>query len=392
MSTIKVTNIQHASASTAAIALNSSGQATLNGLNFPTAGALSNRNLIINGAMQVAQRGTQVTNVTTGGYRTCDRFQFAVANLGTWTVDQDTNAPNGFSNSFKVTCTTADASPAAADNLRFLYQVEAQDLQSLGFGTSGAQALTLSFWVRSNKTGNASFGILQFDNSNKQVSFQYNISSADTWEYKTISIPGDTAGVINNDNGSGFQLEWWLNGGSDYSGGSHQSTWSTFAQTNRNPSNLGVGGATSDYFAITGVQLEVGSVATPFEHRSYGDELARCQRYCHAAVADGSLNTYMALGIGRWRNAAIAQIAIQHPVELRTVPTLESNTAASTFHINTDGTFAGASPTGISLNEPGIKMSAINADYSPGGRTVGQATTLYCSNTSLAKLVFSAEL
>ena len=135
MSTIKVTNIQHASASTAAIALDSSGQATLNGLNFPTAGPLSNRNLIINGAMQVAQRETQETGVTTTGYFTCDRFQVSLGTLGTWTVDQDTNAPDGFSKSFKLTCTTANASPAASAVAYVRQRIEAQNLQHLNFGT-----------------------------------------------------------------------------------------------------------------------------------------------------------------------------------------------------------------------------------------------------------------
>ena len=158
--------------------------------------------------MTVAQRATQVTGVTTSGYRTCDRFTLAMSALGTWTVDQDTNAPDGFSNSFKLTCTTADASPAASNFVMFRHTIEAQNLQSLAFGTTAAQSITLSFWVRSNKTGNASLVAIQNDNSNKMTSFQYSISSADTWEHKTITIPGDTAGVINNDNGEGMLFEW----------------------------------------------------------------------------------------------------------------------------------------------------------------------------------------
>jgi len=298
------------------------------------------KNLIINGAMQVAQRGTQVTGVTTGDYRTCDRFRFAMASLGTWTVDQDTNAPNGFSNSFKVTCTTANASPAASNNLFITHPIEAYNLQSLGFGTAGAKGLTLSFWVRSNKTGAATVALLQTDNSNKLVSFEYSISSADTWEQKVITIPGDTAGVINNDNGAGLQFEWWLNSGSDYTSGSHQATWSTFSNTNRNPSNLGVGGATSDYFAITGVQLEVGSVATPFEHRSYGDELARCQRY-YQLFDSAAGEAYPTGGVG-----AYAICGVNFIQTMRAAPTVTLGTAGTSTNTSGDN-FTTATPTAI---------------------------------------------
>ena len=278
---------------------------TVNGNAYPATGPLSNRNFIINGAMQVAQRGTQTTSVSSGHNYICDRFSIYVETLGTWTLDQSTDSPNGFSNSFKATCTTADASPVSNAQCSISQKIEAQNLQSLSFGTSDAQATTLSFWVKSNKTGNASIVVFQPNNSNKMVSFQYSISSANTWEQKTITIPADTAGVINNDNGSGFQIEWWLNSGSNKTGGSHQATWSTYDATNRNVSNLGVGGATSDYFAITGVQLEVGSVATPFEHRSFGDELRRCQRYYYNG---GEVRQYAAgysvnaRGSGSWIN------------------------------------------------------------------------------------------
>ena len=279
MSTIRVNTIQNTTTTDGGISIDSSGHVTLDGQALPSAGPLSNRNLIINGAMQVSQRNTQVTGSTGDGYKTVDRFRVSHTTLGTFTYDQDTDAPAGFSNSFKASCTTADSSPAAGDLLIFMQRVEAQNLQMLDYGASGAKDLTLSFYVKSNKTGNASVSILQNDNSNKLISFQYSISTADTWEKKTVTIPGDTAGVINNDNGYGFQVEWSLNSGSDFTGGSHRSTWTTYVANDRNASNLGIGGSTSDYWQITGVQLEVGTVATPFEHRSYGYELARCQRY-----------------------------------------------------------------------------------------------------------------
>ena len=281
MSVLKVNNIQNASG-TDAISIGSDGS-----LSYPNIGR---RNLIINGAMQVAQRGTSETGITGTKYSSVDRFQIGLATLGTWTASQSSDAPNGFNVSAKLTCTTADASPAAGDVLWFQQLIEAQDCQSLAYGTSDAKALTLSFWVKSNVTGTATLTILQPDNSNKLLSPTYTISSADTWEYKTISIPADTSGLINNDNGAGFSIYWMLNSGTNYSSGTNRTSWATYNAADRNASNLGVGGATSDYFAITGVQLEVGSVATPFEHRSYGEELALCQRYFETSF-DGGVST-----------------------------------------------------------------------------------------------------
>jgi len=241
--------------------------------------ALSNRNLIINGAMQVAQRGTSSTGLTSGDNFLTDRFKTVITSLGTWTITQDSDAPDGFSKSLKIDCTTADASPAASDLLIIDHRIEAQDLQQLAYGTSAAKSITLSFYVKSNKTGNATVGILQPDSSFKMVSPQYTINSANTWERKEIVIAGDAAGQIDNNTDRGLEIEWWLNSGSNFTSGSHQNTYVAIDNTNRNPSNLGIGGSTDDYFQITGIQLEVGEQATPFEHRSFGDELRRCQRY-----------------------------------------------------------------------------------------------------------------
>lgn len=290
MSTIKVNKIENTSTTDGGISIDNSGHVTVDGQKLPSAGQLSNRNLVHNGAMRVAQRQTSVTSQTTGSYL-CDRFQFAVATLGTWTLAQVNDAPNGFTKSFKATCTTADASPAAGDFCLIVQRIEGQNLQHLKYGTSDAESLIISFWVKSNKTGNASFACLQPDNSTKQFTASYEIEEAGEWEYKTIQIPADTAGVINDDNGSGLQIDFWLNSGSSYTGGSHSAGWVTTASGNRNANNLGVGGAVNDYFQITGVQLELGTQATPFEHRSFGDELAICQRYFCKSSSQGVFAT-----------------------------------------------------------------------------------------------------
>jgi hypothetical protein len=177
-------------------------------------------------------------------------------------------------------------------------------------------------------------------------------------------------------------------------------SWTRYTVTRTLPATFGslslefalISHVSGDGIMLAQVQIEPGPVATPFEQRPIGAELALCQRYAYAAEADGALNAFMVLGIGRWYGGADAQIVIQHPVPMRSAPSLESNTAVGTFAINTDGTFVTAALTGISLNEAGINVSTISANYSAGGRTTGQATTLYCNNTSLARLVFSAEL
>ena len=277
MSTLKVTNIESPSGGGVSAKINDIG-----------GGQLSNRNLIINGEMQVAQRGTTVAGVNSAAYRTCDRFVSNVFQLGVWTVNQRTGgfsdtweagATERFRASFEHICTTPDPSPGGTDNVRVIQYIEGQDLQHLNYGQATAKQLTLSFWVKSNKTGAASFEINQPDNSNRMFSASYTINAADTWEKKVINIPADTSGVIDNNTDRGLMLQWWLNSGSSFTGGAHSSTWVAQSDTARNSTNLGVGGAANDNWSITGVQLEVGNLATSFEHRSYSDELAKCQRY-----------------------------------------------------------------------------------------------------------------
>ena len=285
---------------------------------LPTHGALSNRNLFVNGGARIAQRGTSSTGVTGSAYQTVDQFKTSISALGTWTVTQETDAPAGFANSFKMDCTTADASPTSGGVAAIDTFVEAQNLQVLEYGSSSAVAATLSFYVKSNKTGSGTVSILQPDNSERCLNVSYTISSANTWERKTISLPADASGVINNDAGRGLGIEFWLNSGSTYTGGSAQNTWGSLTQSNRNFANLGVGGSTSDYWMITGVQLELGEEATPFEHRSYGDDLARCQRYYYEITSntDSFLPT---TSDGR------ARLALTHPVTMRAHPTVTAS-------------------------------------------------------------------
>ena len=247
-------------------------------------GNTGRRNLVINGAMQVAQRGTSSTSITGSGYYTCDRMNIELSGLGTHTVTQETLTSGaaylaGFTKAFRVDCTTADASPAAGDYMVFQQKIEAQNLQQLAFGTSSAKSLTLSFYVKSNKTG--TYEIMHFvADGARQVNSTYTINSANTWEKKVLSIPADTGGTINNDNGEGWRSLFYLGRGSQRASGSTPTSWQAYSIGNEAPSQtVNIADNTANDWAITGYQLEVGDTATDFEHRSFGEELSLCHRY-----------------------------------------------------------------------------------------------------------------
>ena len=288
MSTLKVNAIRHTGASSDAIELSSDGSCTVMATNN-----LSNRNLIINGDMNIWQRG-DCPHTIAYAY-SADRWErnFTLGGTDYYHIEKKTESPPGFSSSLEVSYGTAQASMSTNNYSLLRQKIEAQNLQHLAYGTSSAKKMTLSFWVRSNKTGTYAVHLQQGDNSNKQVSFNYSISSADTWEKKTISIPADTSGVINNDNGEGLSVTWWLAAGTNMTSGTLRNTaWTTYAAADQAVGqNVNLLDSTSNTWYITGVQLEVDStgsgVATDFEHRSYGDEYNRCLRYFWL-IANGS--------------------------------------------------------------------------------------------------------
>jgi hypothetical protein len=238
------------------------------------------RNLIINGDMQVAQRGTSVASLTTSGYRTVDRFNFAVGSLGTWTMSQENDAPtgSGFRNSVKLLCTTADASPASSDTALLYQPIEGQNLQAVKKGTAAAEQLTLSFWVKANVTGTYIAELFD-ENNSRQVSKSYTISASGTWERKVITFPVDTTGAFNNDNGASLSLIWWFASGSNFNSGTLNTVWNSSTNANRAVGQVNVAAATNNYWQVTGVQLEVGDTATPFEFKNVTQELQECYRY-----------------------------------------------------------------------------------------------------------------
>jgi len=384
MSEIKVNSIKGVGASVAALSINNSdGTCTANITNN-----LSNRNKIINGSMICSQRGSSFTS---DGF-TLDRFERQENTDGAYTVTQSTTSPDGFANSLKVDVTTADTSLSAGQYANLKYKIEAQDLQDLAFGTSAAKTVILSFYVRSNKTGNYAFAIQQSDNSFKLASFQYTINSADTWERKTIVIAGDTSGVINNDNGDGFILLWAFAAGSNYTTGTLRSTFTARVAADQ---YVGQGvnllDSTSNEWYITGVQLEVdqtgSGVATDFEHRSFAQELALCQRYCYAVPVGSTGHNYHAIMNGFYVNSSLFIGLLNLPTVMRGSPSL---TTSGSFQ--TAGT-ASISVGSFTLNDVDFdNVHSIQFRCTGSGATAGQGANFRNDASNTAKFILSAEL
>ena len=249
--------------------------------------SLANRNMIRNGDMSVAQRGTSST--TLGAISTVDGWYVSTANLDNLaaTITQDSTAPNGFNNSLKIDITTVE-SALAADELFWIQQrFEGQFLQRIGKGTSDAKAVTVSFWIRSGLTGTYILELYDADNT-RQVSKSYTISSADTWEHKTITFPADTTDAFDDDIYHSLSLQWGLGAGSDFTSGTLSQTWTSVTNANRFVGQVNVMANTAYDVYITGVMFELGEVATPFEYISYGENLAQCQRYYQKWLADST--------------------------------------------------------------------------------------------------------
>lgn len=249
----------------------------------------TSQNVVINGAMQVHQRGTSATGITTTGYYTADRWRQSNASMGTWTqtVENDSPTGSGFRKSLKMLCTAADASPAAADNLVLAQLFEGQNCQIFRKGTADATTFATSFWVKSNVTGTYICELVDNDNA-RTVSSTYTISSSGTWEKKTIIFPADTTGVFDNDNNQSLRLQFWLGAGTDFTSGTLNTTWGSSVNANRAVGQTNLATDTNTYWQVTGVQLQPGSTATPFQFEDYGTTLAKCQRYYYR-LSDASV-------------------------------------------------------------------------------------------------------
>ena len=246
------------------------------------------RNLIINGAMQINQKQTGTFNhntTATANLYGIDRFQFQSSNLDELegSITKVADAPVGFTNSMKWTTTEPESSIGAAETFDCCQKIEAQDLQQLAFGTSSAKKLTLRFYVKSSVTGTYGINLYKADSTARQLTSTYTISSANTWEEKTFTFPADTdsGATIANDTGEGLRISWLLLMGSNFTSSDTALTWTNYADAGFAFGHAQNGVATTDNatWQLTGVQLEIGDQATPFEHRSFAEELRLCKRY-----------------------------------------------------------------------------------------------------------------
>jgi hypothetical protein len=318
------------------------------------------KNLIINGAMQVAQRGTSTASITSDTYATTDRWRLLPSSQGTWTMSVENDAPtgSGFRKSTKVLCTTADASPGGADYVRLDQRIEGQNLQVVKKGTAAAEQLTISFWVKANVTGTYIVSLYDVDN-NRVVSKSYTINASATWEYKTITFPADTTGAFDNDNEASLILIFRLGVGSNYSSGTLQTTWATYSDANSSVGQVNLASATNNYWQITGVQLEVGATATPFEFKPFAQDLEQCQRYFQRF--NGGYGWVGAVGTSL-NNGTIGATLM---TEMRTIPSL----ARSGCQIN-DYWTNGYSITGITYWEGSTKW--VGATFTASGSFSGR--------------------
>ena len=332
---------------------------------------LSHRNLIINGGMTVAQRGTGFSSIH-GDQYAADRFKFDCGSEDELrlSITRENSGPTGFSHSVRLNVTTAESAIAADEYARISTIIESQDLQHLDYGASGAKTTTVSFYVKSSLTGTYAMQLYQFDGP-QTIGTTYTINAANTWEKKTITFVGNTSQAVANDNTAGIRLNWILMVGSDYTGTAN-SSWGAYSGGKFGNGHTAAWGTnTSHDFWLSGVQWELGSVATPFEHRSYAEELQKCYRYFYALHPKGGIDQYIS---NAWFYSASQVFSIvRHPVEMNHAPDVESSNVTNGFQLWKNGSLSFNS-----ISKNGSTPYATNL-YSAGfsGQTAGQSFGLY---------------
>jgi len=395
--TIGTKGIEDAAIATADIADNAVTSAKTSGIPVrPNAAPL-----MINGSMEVAQRGTSTASITGGGFYTADRFgtNNSGAFIGTWTQTQESLSSgdafnDGFAKSLKMDNTTANASPAANSQCRIDYNFEGQDLQLLKHGTASAEKTTLSFWIKATKTGTNIVKMYKPD-SDRSCSIAYTVSTTNTWEYKVLNFPADTSGaVIANDNTTGIQMSFGIAMGSNFTSGTLATTWAADASANAFVGQVNNADSTSNNWEITGVQLEVGEYTSatlpPFQHESFGDNLSRCQRYYYFHVSEtenGGTDTTISLT--SQYNSSSMKGFISFPTRMRTKPTLNQNTGSNMYRVYENG--SNATMTSLTLSTETTYNTAVFTAGSTISVTSGSCGTLQTMDGT-AFVAFDSEL
>ena len=353
------------------------------------------RNIIINGDMSIAQRGTSTASVSTTQYPSLDRFQMFTQTAGSavFTVSQDTDVPSGqgFSKSHKIDVTTALGTYGASNFTILRQRIEGQMLGYLKKGTANTESLTLSFWVKSNKTGTYIAELYDNDNS-RQISKSYTIDSASTWEKKTLTFAGDTSGSLTLDNSVAIDLDFYLSAGSNYTSGTLNTSWNSVTSANRAVGQVNLADSTSNEWYITGVQLEAGTTASDFEFLPHDVNLARCERYFET-IADGAQPTYGT--VAKICNASVysttaAYSAFQYRTIKRTAPSLYVTTGSQFYRLRSGGSnFPCTDSTldfGTATNRSGRMKIAIS------GATVGRGGWITINSQATGFVALDAEL
>ena len=349
--------------------------------------------IIYNGNMAVAQRTTSETGVGTAQKFVSDRFRNqpiygSTAPTARFTISQSTTVPSGqgFFNSLKWDCTTAQGSLTSDTGFAVEQRLEGFDVQAIKKGSSNAEKLTLAFWVRSNKRGTYICELVDNDNT-RHCSQSYTISSADTWEKKVVNFPADTTGAFGNDNALSLKIRIWVAAGSDFTGGTLATSFASVTNANSAVGQVNLADNTSNEWYITGIQLEIGEFSSttlpPFQFETVGDNLRRCLRYCHQITSDSSVDTDI---ISMTGTGSAAFGAFRFPVQMRSAPTV-SDSGDSDFSLfgDTSGT-----PSSLRGDRTNSNSTGIVSDTSV---SAGDSVNLRLDSDSGNKFLrFDAEL
>ena len=359
--------------------------------NINAGGGGVNKNVIINGAMNVAQRETSSTGLgantsASTRYQTIDRFGIDVegTTLGRYTMTQDSSAPSGFANSLKLACTTADTSIGAAELVTLSQIVEGQNVQSFAKGTSDAKPFAVSFYVKGNASATYVCELFDGDNS-RHVCSTFSVTT--DWTRVSISFPADTTGAFDDDNAASLYLQIFLHAGSNFSSGTLPATWASKTNANRAAGGGSFFDSTDRTFFLTGVQLEVGQNPTEFETEPFERTLAKCQRYHYQVGFPDKVTSEVNVAMGYYLNNSRVDFVIDLPVTMRAQPSIIVNSGTNYFsaYMNGDDTFS----TFDGINNANANNFVIFRSSQISG-TAGNAALL--TKTASGLLAASAEL